>query len=458
MNLLDVFVCYSPADQQIAETLKARLDRGAEANVWLEPCGRGTNQTMANAWDGGLSSAGILLLVSPDAIPERPRIEDWRPLLQHLERNAAPPLGTLLLNACAYPPLLERRRFFRWSDGAATVLRKLERWVIGLQQGDPPSFVPAPIARFEESEHELDDLWTALVDEPGTFLLDGNTALAQEFAHRASGHFRDIIWIACGERSQASIIGEIACQLRSSVDAVPELLRKHRLLLVLDDLRTDEFEIPAGGRTSVLKITGGQHSRPTVSCEHPLWHAMLACRPQDVRLDIAARVANMSEHDARAIAQHFLERQWIHPLDAAGTRFRLAATSAIDDTSRRRYAEVLHGVLRDSGTQPAQCRALMPDIEAALAWALISDWSIATPLGFRAGAYLNSENRFDEAASIYTSMRDAASARRDFAVAGSCSEELSWITDDSGATNRPFANAQQLRFHFDVRANITFRS
>ena len=152
--MLDVFLCHAPSDGEIAGRIKARLDARAEAKVWLEACGRDTEQTMAVAWEGGSSSAAILLLLSPDAVPQRLRRDDWQLLLDHIEGHAEPPVGALVLAACPYPPLLERKNFFRLSDGAMATLRAIERWIIALHPGEP-SFLPAALPWFLGHEREL---------------------------------------------------------------------------------------------------------------------------------------------------------------------------------------------------------------------------------------------------------------------------------------------------------------
>ena len=95
--MLDVFVCHSPGDREVAAVIAARLERGAETNVWLDECGSHSGQTVAAAWEAGLTSAAILLLLSPDAVPPGLHREDWQSLLRHLERNSDPPVSAVLI-------------------------------------------------------------------------------------------------------------------------------------------------------------------------------------------------------------------------------------------------------------------------------------------------------------------------------------------------------------------------
>src|SRR5258708_22824563 len=96
--------------------IAARLERGAEAKVWLDECGSHSGPTIAATWEAGLSSAAIMLLLSPEAVPQRRGRADWELVLKHLERKAEPPMGAVLLRDCLFPGLLARTRFFRLTD------------------------------------------------------------------------------------------------------------------------------------------------------------------------------------------------------------------------------------------------------------------------------------------------------------------------------------------------------
>ena len=289
-------------------------------------------------------------------------------------------------------------------------------------------------------------MWTALVDEAGTFVVRGKPALAQEFARRASGHFRDILWIGWGNRSQSSIAGEIAAQLSGD----------RRLLLVLDDVPGEPpVEVPAGGRTSVLIVRSPRDASgpmcvesPTDSPELALWEAMSVCRPQDIHLELAARIADIKDSEARLVADCLAARRCIDPLDAAGTRFRLAAGPPDGQTLRQRHAEVLNEVFSKWNTHIARCRNLLPEVDAALEWTLVSDWPLATRLANRAAAFLKAEGRLREAVEIYTRLREAARERWDVEVFDNCSEELHWIQDEKGAVRPLPVSADQMGFSF----------
>src|SRR5689334_20312772 len=229
--MLDIFLCHAPADREIAQTIAARLRFGAEAQVWLDEC---TN-TLPSAWEAGGASAAIVLLLSPDAVPPRFKRDDWQSLLSHFETSAEPPVASILVQECPYPKLIERKNFFRWHDNP---IRAIERWAVALHDTPPGAFVPAPLPWFEGRTQELDFLWRALVDQAGSLALvnpepsTGKSALAQTFARAAAGHFREVLWIACGDRPSTSILGELGSRLEVAPERAPHVLQEHRLLLV----------------------------------------------------------------------------------------------------------------------------------------------------------------------------------------------------------------------------------
>lgn len=216
--MLDIFLCHSQADREAAADIAGYLERAAEGRVWRKECDAGGGETVADKWDAGLSSAAILLLLSPDAVPRNRTRAAWQSVLEHLEGGASPPLGSVLLKDCDYARLLERRRFFRWGDGRTAVLRAVASWLLTLDRpGQTKLFEPARLPWFQGRAAELELLWDRLVDDSGTVILEGEpgsgkSCLAQEFARAAAGHFRDIVWVDCGCRSPAFMAGDLESQ------------------------------------------------------------------------------------------------------------------------------------------------------------------------------------------------------------------------------------------------------
>lgn len=478
--MIDLYLCHAAADREVAARIRVRLERGG-AKVWLEQC-----DSIPEIWDGGLSSTAILLLLSPGAVPRRSTREEWEPLLAHLAGNATPPVSSIHIRDCAYPKLLERKDFHRWDDGRPEqVLRAIERWTLSLDpQNESHTFVPARLPWFEGRQSELDRLWRALVDKPGTTVLSsaapgsGKTSLAQEFARAAGGQFRDVLWVECGGRSRLAIASELAAQLGTSLQgsieegiaALQRVIDSHRLLIVLDDVTGDiPIALAPEGHASLLITTRmaveeafslaaiGTSSAPVETVidprDLPLWEATSVCRPQGFPLEFAARIASMPEPEARAASRRLSDQRLIDPVDAVGSRFRLAAWGGAawqSEAARLRHAEVLNQIFAAWRSDPARCRALLAELEGAFQWALVSDWNLAVRLADRAFGFLSGEGRLHEAIDLYSELRVAARARQDLQVAENCSAELAWIQDESGDIRRRAVSGGQLALDFSL--------
>lgn len=487
--MLDVFLCHSPADREIAEEIAARLER-AEVKAWLEQSGPGDDESVAAIWEGGLSSAAILLLLSPEAVPARRSRATWRHVLEHLERSAEPALGSVLVRDCAYPAMLERNRFFRWGDDALQAARGIERWVMSLHAApEQPMFVPARLPWFEGRESEIELLRERLVDQADAAVLagqpgSGKTALAQEFARQASAQFRDILWVGYGDRSLPSIAGDLAAQLGMAGDGPAEevyarvagAIREHRLLVIFDDPGKDLEELsPAGGRASVL-ITATEEPRLSFPVHtirlHPgsysapvrppagrrnlrLWQAMSVCRPQGFALELAAEIAGADPRAGRASCDQLIEQRLADPFDEAGMYLRLstasraaAQASADVQAERRRHAEVLHAAFSGRSKDPERCGRWIAEVRSALRWAMAADWKLAVELAQRSFQFLRARRRTAEAFEILLWLSDAAEARQDQEVLESCEWELSWIRDAGGPVRPAAVGGRQMSFEF----------
>ncbi len=472
--MLDVLLCCASVDREVTATIARRLEACAEARVWFEECG--AEQTLVEAWETGLRSAATLLALSPASVPARLERTYWEPVLDHIAGHGGPPLGAVVVRECAYPRLLERSHFFRWADSPRETLRAIERWIVGLHAAERPSVAPAPLAWFEGREPELEGLWETLVDVPGGLAWiqgpagAGKTSLAQSFARQAEGHFRDVLWVACGDRSAAGVEGDIAAQL----DGAP--LAEHRLLLILDDFTGPLASLPPpGGRASVLVTSRNgraeppSHARvialapplpapleaPHDQTERRLWQAMSVCRPQGFTLDLAARIAETGQAEAGIACAALIRRRLVDPLDHRDNRFRLSEASraaarlgANVEPLRHRHAELLHAAFKQWADAPARSFAYLPELAPALDWACAADWSLAVRLAWHAYAFLRSQGRLAEGAEALVRLRDEAERRGDQDAADICMEELSWVLDLSGAPRRRPEEAVQIALEF----------
>ncbi len=465
--MLDLFLCHSQADRDVATDVAGYLERAAEARVWRKECDAAGGETVADKWDAGVSSAAILLLLSPEAVPRERTRAAWQSLLEHLEGGASPPLSSVLLRNCDYARLLERRRFFRWSDGRTAVLRSLASWLLTLHRPNETRLLePARLPWFQGRAAELELLWDRLVDASGTVVLagepgSGKTSLALEFARTAAGHFRDILWVDCGGRSSAFVAGDLGIAARRpSADALADALR-HRVLLVLDDVADEPpVALPAEGLASIVittrqprpgsvavqPVTRAFRADPPADCEcERLWRAMAVCRRNGFPLELATAVAGLAADVGRRACERLVAEGLVDPLDLAGEWFRLSARSqqaallAADANALRRA----HAAALPAGP------AFIAEIENALEWAILNDWDLARGLAIRSFGFLKKAGRLREAARVYELLRDQARDRRDLDLARECSWELSWIRDEPGEIRRSATDGQQLALDFN---------
>ena len=99
-------------------------------------------------------------------------------------------------------------------------LRAIERWAIGLHAEEHSRGEIAALPWFASREQEMQWLYSHLVDSGGATVTlaggpaAGKTALAQEFTRRAARHFREFVWVGCGDSSDSFIVGELFSEVR----------------------------------------------------------------------------------------------------------------------------------------------------------------------------------------------------------------------------------------------------
>ncbi|HME07226.1 MAG TPA: TIR domain-containing protein [Bryobacteraceae bacterium] len=478
--MVELFLCCSPDDLDTAAVVAARLEHTAEVTVVIDDS---TTGSVAARWEGGLSSAAILLLLSPHAVPSRVSRTEWEAVLNHITSNAEPPIGFLFIAECGYPRLLERKRFFRWDEGSRAALRRIEEWVMRLHRlPERRSFVPARLPWFEGRQRELATLWEKLVDGAGTAVIyhsgaGGKTSLAQDFARQAGGHFRDILWMDCGDRSPVSIAGDlaeglgIACEAGSEEDLkrLADVVGQHRVLLVFDDLRPGfDFVVGPEGRASVLITTrweqGGAiqiDDAPPVELDIPedpvtvrLWQAMAVCRPSGFPVELAAEIAEVEPGDVAAACARLIQGRLVDPFDQAAGRLRMSAASVAVaggslEAQRRRHADVVHAAIHPRTSHPDKARQYIPEVMPAFRWATKADWNLAGKLARQGYTYFRNHGRLAEGVELLIALRNAAELREDWQVSDECDWELSWVrnTPYRGADRGP-VEGDQLSFSF----------
>ncbi len=484
--MLEIFLCCAPRDREVARTVADRLEDTAEVTVVLDD---GQSETVAVTWEGGLSSAAILLLLSPESVPPQVNRTNWGPVLDHITSNAEPPIGSLVVRSCEYPRILERKHFFRWDNGPRDTLRAIQEWALALHRlPQERSFRPARLMQFEGRENELDLLWETLVDRAGCAVLvnqapaTGKTSLAQEFSRRAAAHFRDILWIACGDRSPALISANLAERLGTNAEgeageafaALMDLAGEHRVLVVFDGL-PPALAIPdRHGRASLLVITRATQIKapraarivrlgelpgcpiavPSNPVDLGLWRAMAVCRPDAFPLELAVQIAGIDPAGAQAACTRLIQSRLVDPLDHVNGWMRLSVASVAAagdalESERRRHAEIVSENASDWSNRPDFSKRYTAEVIPAFRWAAGGDWPLACGIIRRAFACLRHYGHLAAAAELLVVLRDAAEERCEWEVSDECTWELSWIRGlPYRGASRAHMDGDQLHFDF----------
>lgn len=459
--MLDILICHAPQDASTAEAIAARLEACAEVRPWLEPCVL-PDRAIPDVWDRGMASAAIIALLSPDSVRARVQRDEWADLLEHFETNETPPVACIKLSACAYPKILERRRFFTWTGDGFETLRDVERWAIGLHPPAPDRLDLAPIPGFTGRDLEIDALFAALADAPGQAALlnaepaSGKTALAQEFARRASRHFREIYWAYCGENHPERIHNDLRDQAGTAG------FLEHRVLVVLDNVTSEDQLLVAPSKASILvtsrlpKLRSNyrefhiESSAPPepASVDGPLLETLRACGPHNAALSIAAKAAGLFEENARSAAGALIEGGHAVPFDLAGKRIRLSHPRPADPSREAALAETVADAVERWRLDGALAADALPEANAAIEWGFANHWPLAVRLSQCLFTYLRARNRDDEARRVMERLAGAAESRGDDTARQEADWELSWMASGSAPPQRAQDSGQQLTLDF----------
>ena len=221
----------------------------------------------------GLAKADWVLLVwSPAAAGSFATRLEWTSALAREISERRLRLGVVLLRDCELPQLLRTKQYIDARADGEKGIRAVLDWLKGrrdagrLAGGRAPVYLPdyKPKGFVGRADH-LERLRTALVDEPGMFLLtgepgSGKSTLGLMFAWQAQRDFDAVLFQTCGRRRLEEIAGELADQLREQLGEdvtqrppeeklakVKKWLKARRSLLVLDDLWPENGSARADG-------------------------------------------------------------------------------------------------------------------------------------------------------------------------------------------------------------------
>lgn len=244
------FFAHARADREFAIQLGAYLEFGCNLTCYVEDGLIGEGKDLISVAEDGLSADVLVLLLSPMSSPARWVRERWEPVLFDQAKRANVDVVTVLLDECAFPPLLRRRNFIDGTANRLAAQRLLKRWFWRRERKlDEPLNTQLSAG--------LEDLYSALADRAGAALVSG--ARAKHFANEAAQEFETVLWVPCQGRTLAQAAGELGHQLGLTLDGqapqncvrIRDLLAGRRCLVVLDAPTAPiSAELTAGGRTS----------------------------------------------------------------------------------------------------------------------------------------------------------------------------------------------------------------
>ena len=256
-------LCYAAEDADLAHELAGFIKLNCPAAVFEQEGLIGPNDDLLDTAERALSADYLLVLLSPDSVPDAWVRERWERILVDGARNFGTQVACVLLRACKFPGVLRRKVFFDLSDHRLAGQRALKRWLLR----QDPFFetavqLPERSASAELQSEALDDLECRLADQPGV-QADVAKELALAFAHISADDFECVFWLNCANRSRAGILGDTAqllhLKLRGTLEQNAQVLQEfcatRRLLFVFEHVAPSDQELVAfGGKTSVIFV------------------------------------------------------------------------------------------------------------------------------------------------------------------------------------------------------------
>ena len=225
-------MAHAAADAGFARELGSFLETGCNVSVFHEDGVIGPGEDLISIAENGLSADILVLVLSPASNLPRWVRERWEPVLSVRAKELGTRVAVVMLEECAFPGLLRRGgHFFDASERRIAGLRRLKRWIWGLELGTEPAM---------SYSADLETLYADVADQIGTVMAGAGEA--QRFAHEASRDFEAVLWIPAHQRTLAQVAGaageQLGLRLAGPVEedckVVREVLAKRRCLLILD--------------------------------------------------------------------------------------------------------------------------------------------------------------------------------------------------------------------------------
>jgi hypothetical protein len=294
-----LFLCFAPADRELAERIAAFIERGADVRILLDAGEMLPTEDLAEKARQAQASDMALALFSRASLPSRWPRAQWEDALVNEPAAEGLRIAFVRCDDCVPPrvltPLFE-----------ATGLRAIKRWVRGHL---PPPHAGAP------RDPDVEVLGIAIADRPGMETA-ANSTIAEQFILAYQQDFDAILPVDCGERSLAALTGDLATQLglrleggaESNLAYLQDFCVTRRFLIVLKDLRSPAP--PFAGRTSSL-IVPGLVTEPDDESIRGIQRALRRPTGDWFELCRLARLGRRLTRDAGRIAECYeIMQQW----------------------------------------------------------------------------------------------------------------------------------------------------
>jgi hypothetical protein len=440
--MFTVYLCHAPSEAETAGELAAFLERGTGARTFVEEARIEAGQDLVARVNDGRMADVVLVMLSPDAVPQRWKLEEWQDAFWNKPEEEGVAVATVLVRGCRFPELLRRKNFFELGPRRLASFRAIKRWIIGLRAPEP-EFVPgAPVLAPADTEVEI--LAAALADRPGLAVTpDSTTALG--FAARHAGEFEAVLWAAAGA-GDIALTGDLAAQAGFAADGPHEenvrrlqrVCAGQRLLVILDGAGEDRLGLfQAAGLTSVVAPPRPALPAPAGldgDAAH-LLDALAACGPACSPV----MASNAAGFDAARAEEAFAA------LEARGLALRV-------DTKNPRWRTLCNiAPSRAMGVRHASLAGRGNDLAAArhaFGWCRrAGEVALACETGRRAFSLAYQANRFAEAFEALEAVRKDA----DTDTAQFCLREQCRILDDRWEM---FEESARLRREFGAYCGV----
>jgi len=401
---MKVFLSHSTKDKQFVEALAAEL-KAEKIEPWICEVDVEFGGNFVAEINEGLRDADLTILFwSPEAARSGWTQLEWTSVTAREIFESRTRLGVVLLRDCAIPELLRVKHRIDARTHPEQGRHETIDWIKRLRDmrrltetRAPGVFLPPRPHDFVGRAEDLEMLYAALAENPGSALLHGEpgcgkSTLALKFAWQTQGAFDAAVFQLCGQRSVAELAAELATKLKLGLETRPPeeqiaaaraWLAGRRTLLVLDDIWENDVKALAAGPPVSMLCTSRRRSLPWISRTHSLEVKSFSRAEAESIFRIYLGEETLGKH--RDVLFEFAERMERLPIAiVVGADLLRTELDPVPETARGLRLERLRNEVQDVSTllrraivaRPEQQRRLL---NAMAVCALEGFWFTLTP-------------------------------------------------------------------------------